>query len=159
MWLCVMDRFFKRIGLSGKSVIPMVVSTGCAIPGIMASRTIKDVRQRRTTAMLSPFMPCGAKLPIIALFAGLFFGDNGLGGNLHVLFGDYHHYCERGSLYAVSRVTNRKILTLLWSSPEYRWPSIKRAIISMFSRAKAFIIKAGTIILVCKRHRSDSAIV
>ena len=71
----VMDRFFKKIGLSGKSIIPMIVSTGCAIPGIMATRTIRNVRQRRTTAMLSPFMPCGAKLPIIALFSGIFFAD------------------------------------------------------------------------------------
>jgi len=71
----VMDRFFKRVGLSGKSIIPMVIGTGCAIPGVMATRTIKNERQRRTTAMLTPFMPCGAKLPVIALFAGVFFND------------------------------------------------------------------------------------
>ena len=80
----VMDRFFKRIGLSGRSVIPMIVGTGCAIPGVMATRTIKDLRQRRTTAMLTPFMPCGAKLPIIALFAGVFFCRQCVGGNIHV---------------------------------------------------------------------------
>ena len=71
----VLDPIFKRVGLSGKSVIPFVIGTGCAIPGIMASRTIRDERERRATAMLTPFMPCGAKLPVIALFAGAFFAD------------------------------------------------------------------------------------
>src|SRR5699024_12157024 len=69
----VLDPIFKRVGLSGKSVIPMVIGTGCAIPGVMASRTIRNGRERRTTAMLTPFMPCGAKIPVIALFAGAFF--------------------------------------------------------------------------------------
>lgn len=144
----VMDRFFKRIGLSGKSVIPMVVSTGCAIPGIMASRTIKDVRQRRTTAMLSPFMPCGAKLPIIALFAGLFFGEKGWVGT--------SMYFLAIIVIIISGLIVRKITGdksqnsyFIMELPEYRWPSIKRATLSMLSRAKAFIIKAGTIILVC----------
>ncbi|MFW6269976.1 MAG: ferrous iron transporter B, partial [Bacillota bacterium] len=73
----VMDRFFKKVGLSGRSIIPMIIGTGCAIPGVMATRTIKNDRQRRTTAMLTPFMPCGAKLPVIALFAGAFFNDAG----------------------------------------------------------------------------------
>jgi len=68
----VMDRYLKKVGLSGKSIIPMVIGTGCAIPGVMATRTIRDERQRRTTAMLTPFMPCGAKLPVIALFAGFY---------------------------------------------------------------------------------------
>ncbi len=72
----VLDRFFKKVGLSGRSIIPMIIGTGCGIPGVMATRTIKNERQRRTTAMLTPFMPCGAKLPIIALFAGVFFNDN-----------------------------------------------------------------------------------
>ena len=71
----VLDPVFKRVGLSGKSVIPMVIGTGCAIPGIMACRTIRNERERRATAMLTPFMPCGAKLPVIALFAGAFFPD------------------------------------------------------------------------------------
>ena len=71
----VIDRHMKKVGLSGRSIIPMVIGTGCAIPGIMATRTIRDERQRRTTAMLTPFMPCGAKLPVIALFAGIFFQD------------------------------------------------------------------------------------
>ena len=73
----VLDPIFKRVGLSGKSVIPMVIGTGCAIPGVMASRTIRNERERRTTAMLTPFMPCGAKIPVIALFAGAFFAMHG----------------------------------------------------------------------------------
>ncbi len=144
----VMDRFFKRIGLSGKSVIPMVVSTGCAIPGIMASRTIKDTRQRRTTAMLSPFMPCGAKLPIIALFSGLFFGNQGWVGT--------SMYFLAIVIIVVSGLIVRRITGdaskesyFIMELPEYRWPSIKRAALSMLVRAKAFIIKAGTIILIC----------
>ncbi len=144
----VMDRFFKRIGLSGRSVIPMVVSTGCAIPGIMASRTIKDVRQRRTTAMLSPFMPCGAKLPIIALFAGLFFNEKGWVGT--------SMYFLAIIVIVVSGLLIRKITGdtsqesyFIMELPEYRWPSLKRAVLSMLNRAKAFLIKAGTIILVC----------
>ena len=71
----VLDPIFKRVGLSGKSVIPMVIGTGCAIPGVMSCRTIRNERERRTTAMLTPFMPCGAKIPVIALFAGAFFAD------------------------------------------------------------------------------------
>jgi len=144
----VMDRFFKKIGLSGRSIIPMVISTGCAIPGIMASRTIKDERQRRTTAMLSPFMPCGAKLPIIALFAGLFFSGNGWVGT--------SMYFLAIIMIIVSGLLIRKITGdtsqesyFIMELPEYRWPSIKRATLSMLNRAKAFLIKAGTIILVC----------
>ena len=143
----VMDRFFKKIGLSGKSIIPMIVSTGCAIPGIMATRTIKNERQRRTTAMLAPFMPCGAKLPIIALFASVFFGENAWVGT--------SMYFLAIVVIVISGLIIRKITGDTSSSyfimelPEYRFPSIKRAIVSMLSRAKAFIIKAGTIILIC----------
>ena len=71
----VLDPIFKKVGLSGKSVIPFVIGTGCAIPGVMACRTIRNERERRATAMLAPFMPCGAKLPVISLFAGAFFAD------------------------------------------------------------------------------------
>ena len=144
----VMDRFFKKVGLSGKSIIPMVIGTGCSIPGIMATRTIQNERQRRTTAMLTPFMPCGAKLPVIALFAGVFFNDAAWVGTLMYFMGIA--IIIVGALVVV-RITGSKnsrtffILEL----PEYRFPSIKRATISTLSRAKAFIIKAGTIILLC----------
>ncbi len=144
----IMDRFFKKVGLSGKSIIPMVIGTGCAIPGIMATRTIQNERQRRTTAMLTPFMPCGAKLPVIALFAGVFFNDAAWVGTTMYFAGIA--LIIFGALMVV-RITGERhsrsffILEL----PEYRFPSIQRAAVSTLSRAKAFIIKAGTIILLC----------
>ncbi|SDH88558.1 ferrous iron transporter B [Desulfosporosinus hippei] len=143
----VMDRFFKKVGLSGKSIIPMIVGTGCGIPGIMATRTIKNERQRRTTAMLAPFMPCGAKLPIIALFAGVFFGDNAWVGTSMYFLGIIVIIM---SALIIRRITGDFSKSyFIMELPEYRMPSIKRATISMLMRAKAFIIKAGTIILVC----------
>ena len=144
----VMDRFFKKVGLSGKSIIPMIIGTGCAIPGIMATRTIKNERQRRTTAMLTPFMPCGAKLPVIALFAGVFFNGAAWVGTSMYFLGIA--IIIIGALLLV-RITGEKNARsfFIMELPEYRFPSIKRATVSMMSRAKAFIIKAGTIILVC----------
>ncbi len=143
----VMDRFFKKIGLSGRSVIPMVMSTACAIPGVMATRTIKDERQRRTTAMLAPFMPCGAKLPIIALFAGAFFAGNAWVGTSMYLLGIVVILISAVIIRKITGDTSRSYFIM--ELPEYRIPSIKRATIAMLSRAKAFIIKAGTIILIC----------
>ncbi len=144
----VMDRFFKRVGLSGKSIIPMVIGTGCAIPGVMATRTIKNERQRRTTAMLTPFMPCGAKLPVIALFAGVFFDDAAWVGT--TMYFMAIAIIIVGALIVVRITGERNARSFfIMELPEYRFPSIKRATISMFSRAKAFIIKAGTIILIC----------
>lgn len=144
----VMDRFFKKVGLSGKSIIPMVIGTGCAIPGVMATRTIKNERQRRTTAMLTPFMPCGAKLPVIALFAGAFFNDAAWVGTAMYFLGIV--IIILGALIVV-RITGDKHTRsfFIMELPEYRFPSVKRATISMFSRGKAFIIKASTIILLC----------
>jgi len=144
----VMDRFFKKVGLSGKSIIPMVIGTGCSIPGIMATRTIQNERQRRTTAMLTPFMPCGAKLPVIALFAGVFFNDAAWVGTLMYFMGI--GIIIFGALIIV-RITGEKNVRTFFilELPEYRFPSIKRAIQSTLARAKAFIIKAGTIILLC----------
>lgn len=143
----VLDRFFKKVGLSGRAIIPMIVGTGCSIPGIMATRTIKSERQRRTTAMLTPFMPCGAKLPIIALFAGVFFGDNSwVGTSMYLLAIIVIIF----SALIIRKITGDKSQSyFIMELPEYRWPSLKRAAISMLMRAKAFIVKAGTIILVC----------
>ena len=144
----VLDPIFKRVGLSGKSVIPMVIGTGCAIPGVMACRTIRNERERRTTAMLTPFMPCGAKIPVIALFAGAFFADAWwvsatmyLVGILLVLLG----------ALLVKKITGQKYRKSFFiiELPEYKIPSLKRACISMLERGKAYIVKAGTIILVC----------
>lgn len=144
----VLDPIFKRVGLSGKSVIPMVIGTGCAIPGIMASRTIRNERERRTTAMLTPFMPCGAKLPVIALFAGAFFAGSSWVGPLMYFAGIFLIFL--GALL-VKKITGQKYRKSFFiiELPEYKIPSLKRAVISMLERGKAYIIKAGTIILVC----------
>ena len=144
----VMDPIFKRVGLSGKSVIPMVIGTGCAIPGVMACRTIRNERERRATAMLTPFMPCGAKLPVIALFAGAFFADASWVGTLMYFAGILIIFF--GALL-VNKITGYKYRKsfFIMELPEYKVPSLKRALISMLSRGKAYIIKAGTIILVC----------
>ncbi len=144
----VLDPIFKRVGLSGKSVIPMVIGTGCAIPGIMACRTIRNERERRATAMLTPFMPCGAKLPVIALFAGAFFSDASWVGTLMYFVGILLIFL--GALL-VNKITGHKFRKsfFIMELPEYKVPSLKRATISMLSRGKAYIVKAGTIILVC----------
>ena len=144
----VLDPIFKRVGLSGKSVIPMVIGTGCAIPGVMACRTIKNERERRATAMLTPFMPCGAKLPVIALFAGVFFGDASWVGTLMYFVGIL--LILLGALL-VNKLTGHKYRKsfFIMELPEYKIPSLKRAFLSMCSRGKAYIVKAGTIILVC----------
>ena len=144
----VLDPIFKRVGLSGKSVIPMVIGIGCAIPGVMASRTIRNERERRATAMLTPFMPCGAKLPVIALFAGAFFNNSAwvtyimyVVGILLILVG----------ALLVKKITGYKYRKSFFiiELPEYKAPSFVRALVSMLDRGKAYIIKAGTIILVC----------
>ncbi len=144
----VLDSIFKRVGLSGKSVIPMVIGTGCAIPGIMACRTIRNERERRATAMLTPFMPCGAKLPVIALFAGVFFADASWVGTLMYFVGILLIFL--GALL-VNKITGHKYRKSFFiiELPEYKLPSLKRAALSMLSRGKAYIVKAGTIILVC----------
>ena len=144
----VMDPLFKRVGLSGKSIIPFVITTGCAIPGVMACRTIRNEKERRATAMLAPFMPCGAKLPVIALFAGVFFGDASWVGTLMYFVGIL--LILFGALL-VNKITGNKAQKSFFiiELPEYKFPSLKRAFGSMCSRGKAYIIKAGTIILVC----------
>lgn len=144
----VMDRHLKKVGLSGKSIIPMIIGTGCAIPGVMATRTIRDERQRRTTAMLTPFMPCGAKLPVIALFSGIFFEDAAWVGTLMYFVGIA---IIIGGALLVRKITNEGPSKnyFIMELPEYRIPSFKRAFVSMKSQAKAFIVKAATIILVC----------
>ena len=144
----VLDPIFKRVGLSGKSVIPMVIGTGCAIPGVMACRTIRNERERRATAMLTPFMPCGAKLPVIALFAGVFFSDSSWVGPLMYFVGMALIFF--GALL-VNKIAghNGKNSFFIMELPEYKLPSLKRACISMFSRGWSYIVKAGTVILVC----------
>ena len=144
----VLDPIFKKVGLSGKSVIPFVITTGCAIPGVMASRTIRNERERRATAMLAPFMPCGAKLPVIALFAGAFFADATWVGTLMYFVGIALIFF--GALL-VNKIAGYKVRKsfFIMELPEYKIPSLKRAFFSMCSRGKAYIVKAGTVILVC----------
>ena len=144
----VLDPIFKRVGLSGKSVIPMVIGTGCAIPGVMACRTIRNERERRATAMLTPFMPCGAKLPVIALFAGAFFADASWVSLLMYFVGILLILLGALLVKKVTGYKYRKSFFII-ELPEYKLPSLKRATLSMLSRGKAYIVKAGTIILVC----------
>ncbi len=142
----VLDPIFKKVGLSGKSVIPFVVGTGCAVPGVMASRTIRDERERRATAMLAPFMPCGAKLPVISLFVGAFFPGQGYVGTLMYFAGIVIILLCAGLVKLITG--NRKKSYFIIELPEYKLPSIKRAAFSMLSRGWSYIVKAGTVILV-----------
>lgn len=144
----VMDPIFKRVGLSGKSIIPIIISTGCGIPGIMACRTIRDERERRATAMLTTWMPCGAKIPVIALFAGVFFAGAAWVSTLMYFVGIALIFL--GALL-IKQITGHKYRKsfFIMELPEYKAPSLGRATMSMLGRAKAYIIKAATIILVC----------
>ena len=144
----VLDPIFKKVGLSGKSVIPFVIGTGCAIPGVMACRTIRNERERRATAMLTPFMPCGAKLPVIALFAGAFFEDASWVGTLMYFVGITLILLGALLVNKIAGHKNRKSFFII-ELPEYKIPSLKRAFTSMCSRGWAYIVKAGTVILVC----------
>lgn len=144
----VMDPIFKRVGLSGRSIIPVIISTGCAIPGIMATRTIRDERERRATAMLAPFIPCGAKIPVIALFAGVFFGGAGWVSTLMYFMGILLIFLGALLVKAVTGNKYRKSFFII-ELPRYKVPSLKRAAVSMLERGKAYIVKAATIILVC----------
>ena len=144
----VLDPIFKKVGLSGKSVIPFVIGTGCAIPGVMAARTIRNERERNATAMLAPWMPCGAKLPVIALFAGAFFDEASWVGTLMYFVGIALILLGALLVNKIAGYKNRKSFFIM-ELPEYKIPSLKRAAISMCSRGWAYIVKAGTIILVC----------
>ncbi|MCR5054640.1 MAG: ferrous iron transporter B [Lachnospiraceae bacterium] len=144
----VLDPIFKKVGLSGKSVIPMIIGTGCGIPAIMACRTIKNERERRSTAMLATFMPCGAKLPVIALFAGAFFPESKWVGFLCYVLGVVLILLGALLIKAITGMKYRKSFFII-ELPEYKAPSLLFAVKSMLERGKAYIIKAGTIILVC----------
>ena len=143
----LMDKYFKKIGLSGKSIIPMIVGSGCAIPGVMATRTVDDENERRMTTILTPFVPCGAKLPIIALFSAVFFPN-------HIWVGP-SMYVIAIVMIVVGGLLLKKIYGWDNSSifiielPEYKLPSLKYAFSQMLDKAKGFIYKATTIILVC----------
>lgn len=144
----VLDPIFKKVGLSGKSVIPFVIGIGCAVPGIMASRTIRNERERRATAMLTPFMPCGAKIPVISLFAGAFFDNAGW-----VSFTMY--FCGIVLIFLGAILVNKVVgykarkSFFIIELPDYKVPSLWGAFKSMCSRGWAYIVKAATIILLC----------
>jgi ferrous iron transport protein B len=144
----VLDPIFKRVGLSGKSVIPFVITIGCAVPGIMASRTIKNERERRATAMLSPFMPCGAKIPVIALFAGAFFDGAGWVSTVMYLSGIVLIFLGALLVNAIAGWKVKKSFFII-ELPEYKTPSLMGAFNSMCSRGWSYIVKAATIILLC----------
>ena len=144
----VLNPIFKNVGLSGKSVIPFIVGTGCAIPGIMACRTIRNERERRATAMLAPFMPCGAKLPVISLFAGAFFEDASWVGTLMYFAGIAVILVGAVLVNKIAGFRAKKSYFIM-ELPEYKLPSLKRAVKDMGQRGWEFIVKAFTIILVC----------
>ena len=144
----VLDPIFKKVGLSGKSVIPFVVGTGCSIPGVMACRAIRDEREKRATAMLTPFMPCGAKLPVISLFAGVFFGDSRWVGVAMYFVGIILILLCALLINALNGYKPRKSFFII-ELPEYKTPSVKKASFSMLQRGWSYIVKAGTIILIC----------
>lgn len=144
----VLDPIFKRVGLSGKSVIPFVISVGCAVPGVMASRTIKNERERRAAALLAPFMPCGAKIPVIALFAGAFFENSGWISTLAYLMGIVIIFVGALIINKITGHKGRKSFFIM-ELPEYKMPSFFGAFKSMLARGWSYIVKAATIILLC----------
>ena len=144
----VLDPIFKRVGLSGKSVIPLVVGTGCAIPGVMACRTIRNERERRATAMLTPFIPCGAKIPVISLLAGLFFPGSWWVAPLMYFLGLLLVFLGALLVKWLSGHAFKKSFFII-ELPEYKVPSFSRAAKSMLERGWSYIVKAGTVILVC----------
>ena len=144
----VLDPIFKKVGLSGKSIIPFVIGTGCSIPGVMACRTIRNERERKATAMLTPFMPCGAKLPVISLFAGAFFGQSAWVGVTMYFVGIAIILGCALLINALTGNKKRKSFFII-ELPEYKLPNLGLAFKSTFSRAWSYIVKAGTVILVC----------
>lgn len=145
----VLDPIFKKVGLSGKSVIPFVITIGCAVPGVMATRTIRNERERRATAMLAPFMPCGAKIPVIALFAGAFFEEHqGLISAIMYFSGIVLIFLCALLVNKIAGYKARKSFFII-EMPEYKIPSLWKAFLSMCSRGWAYIVKAATIILLC----------
>ena len=144
----VLDPIFKKVGLSGKSVIPFVIGIGCSVPGIMACRTIRNERERRATAMLTPFMPCGAKIPVIALITGAFFEESGWISTIAYFTGIVLIFV--GALL-VNRITGYRVRKSFFiiELPEYKAPSLIGAFKSMCNRGAAYIKKAATIILLC----------
>lgn len=142
----IMDRIFRKFGLSGKSFIPMLIGTGCGVPGIMASRTIENERDRRMTIMTTTFIPCGAKLPIIALIAGAFFGNAGWVSWSAYFVGIAAIICS-GIILKKTKMFSGDPAPFVMELPAYHLPTIGSVLRSMWERGWSFIKKAGTIIL------------
>ncbi|MFA5528062.1 MAG: ferrous iron transporter B [Peptostreptococcales bacterium] len=145
----IMDRYLKKIGLSGKAIIPMLVGAGCSVPGVMATRTIENVHERRITTILTPFVPCGAKIPIIALFVAVFFPNSPwVGASMYIIA--FSIIILAGLFFKkVFASENLDSSQFIIELPEYKIPSLSHAFIQMIDKGKSFIYKAGTIILVC----------
>ena len=143
----IMDRIFRKFGLSGKSFIPMLVSSGCGVPGIMASRTIENEKDRKMTIMVTTFIPCGAKLPIIALIGGALFPDQSWVGPSMYFLG-VGMVILSGIILKKTRLFIGDPAPFVMELPQYHLPGIKGVLIHMWERSKAFIIKAGTVIFV-----------
>ena len=142
----IMDRIFRKFGLSGKSFIPMLIGSGCGVPGIMASRTIENDRDRKMTIMTTTFVPCGAKLPIIAMIAGAFFGNSGWVATSAYFVGIAAIICS-GIILKKTKMFAGDPAPFVMELPAYHWPTVSNVLRSMWERGWSFIKKAGTIIL------------
>lgn len=141
----IMDRIFRQFGLSGKSFIPMLIGTGCSVPGIMAARTIENERDRKLTIMLTPFIPCNAKLPVFALFAAAFFPEQSWVGPSMYLWG-MAMVVISGIVLKQTKAFAGEPANFVMELPAYHWPRVKDILIHTWERARGFIVKAGTII-------------
>ena len=142
----IMDRIFRKFGLSGKSFIPMLIGSGCGVPGVMASRTIENDRDRKMTIMTTTFVPCGAKLPIIAMIAGAFFGNSGWVATSAYFVGIAAIICS-GIILKKTKMFAGDPAPFVMELPAYHWPTVSNILRSMWERGWSFIKKAGTIIL------------
>ena len=142
----IMDRIFRKFGLSGKSFIPMLIASGCGVPGVMASRTIENDRDRKMTIMTTTFVPCGAKLPIIAMIAGAFFGNSGWVATSSYFVGIAAIICS-GIILKKTKMFAGDPAPFVMELPAYHWPTAGNILRSMWERGWSFIKKAGTIIL------------
>ena len=143
----IMDRILRKFGLSGKSFIPVLISSGCGVTGIMATRTMENDKDRKLTIMITTFIPCGAKLPIIALFAGAIFGGASWVAPVIYFLGIFM-IIICGIILNKTKAFKGEAAPFVMELPQYHIPSMKGVLIHMWDRGKAFIIKAGTIIFV-----------
>lgn len=142
----VLDRIFRKFGLSGKSFIPMLIGSGCGVPGIMASRTIENERDRRMTIMTTTFIPCGAKVPLIAMIAGAIFGGSAW-VSTSAYFVGMAAIIVSGIMLKKTRMFSGDPAPFVMELPAYHWPAFKNVLRSMWERGWSFVKKAGTIIL------------